>query len=869
MSKEDIFNEELQDWIEALENTLLSEGKEYSIQLLTALLEEVRARGLDINKLQSWPFKNTVLNDEEISYPGNWEYEEKIRHIIRWNSLLMVLKANLDDDLGGHISTYSSAATLYEVGFNHFFRGSDNQLGDLIYFQGHSSPGIYARSFLEGRITEEQIKNFRKEIDGKGLSSYPHPWLMPDYWQFPTVSMGLGPIFGIYQAHIMRYLEKRGLIQNDENRKVWVYCGDGEMDEPESLGAIGLAARENLNNLVFVINCNLQRLDGPVRGNSKIITELAKQFDGAGWNVVNLIWGRHWDDLINNDDKGLLQKIMDETVDGEYQNFKAKGGKYTRENFFAKNPEVLEMVESMSDDEVERLNRGGHDPLKVYNAYRLAYENKVKPTVILAFTIKGYGIGSRQADNTTHQVKRLTQENIEGFVEKFDLPIDRNKLDNPNFLDLESHQDLKSYLHERRKALGGFIPMRKVSNEKLNSENQTFSDFDGPLDREQSTTMVFVKILTKLLRDKNIGERIVPIVPDEARTFGMDALFRQFGIYSSEGQKYEPEDADKVMFYRESESGIMLEEGINEAGAFSAWLALATSYANNQLPMIPFYIFYSMFGFQRIHDLAWAAGDSRAKGFLLGATSGRTTLNGEGLQHQDGHSHIFASTIPNCRSYDPAFSYEISSIIENGIEDMYVKGNDRFYYLTLMNENYQHPKRPKDATTENIMKGAYQFLINPKANIRLLASGATLNFAIEAERELKKYNVIAEIWSITSFNELYKDAIEIDRNNRLEIKKSISYVEKCFSKEMPTIAVSEYIRAYPNQIREWVNGEYIVLGTDGFGRSDTRSKLRDYFEISKNHIVLNALNSLKMKKESKKYVESNNIKLGKKAPWLK
>ena len=869
MSKEDIFNEELQDWIEALENTLLSEGKEYSIQLLSALLEEVRARGLDINRLQNWPFKNTVLNDEEISYPGNWEYEEKIRHIIRWNSLLMVLKANQNDDLGGHISTYSSAATLYEVGFNHFFRGSDNQLGDLIYFQGHSSPGIYARSFLEGRITEEQIKNFRREIDGKGLSSYPHPWLMPDYWQFPTVSMGLGPIFGIYQAHIMRYLEKRGLIQNDENRKVWVYCGDGEMDEPESLGAIGLAARENLNNLVFVINCNLQRLDGPVRGNSKIITELAKQFDGAGWNVVNLIWGRHWDDLINKDNKGLLQKIMDETVDGEYQNFKAKGGKYTRENFFAKNPEVLEMVKSMSDDEVERLNRGGHDPLKVYNAYRLAYENKVKPTVILAFTIKGYGIGSRQADNTTHQVKKLTQENIEGFVEKFDLPIDKSKLDNPNFLDLESHQDLKSYLHERRKALGGFVPMRKVSNEKLNTDNQTFSDFNGPLDREQSTTMVFVKILTKLLRDKNIGERIVPIVPDEARTFGMDSLFRQFGIYSSEGQKYEPEDADKVMFYRESESGIMLEEGINEAGAFSAWLALATSYANNQLPMIPFYIFYSMFGFQRIHDLAWAAGDSRAKGFLLGATSGRTTLNGEGLQHQDGHSHIFASTIPNCRSYDPAFSYEISSIIENGIEDMYVKGNDRFYYLTLMNENYQHPKRPKDATTENIMKGAYKFLINPKANIRLLASGATLNFAIEAERELKKYNVIAEIWSITSFNELYKDAIEIDRNNRLEIKKSISYVEKCFSKEMPTIAVSEYIRAYPNQIREWVNGEYIVLGTDGFGRSDTRSKLRDYFEISKNHIVLNALNSLKMKKESKKYVEANNIKLGKKAPWLK
>ena len=863
------FNTELKEWIEALENTILSDGKEYSKELLKALFTEASLKGIILDELNDPSFKNTVQSDEELPYPGNWDFEEKIRHFIRWNSLLMVLKANKDDDLGGHISTYSSAATLYEVGFNHFFRGSDKQLGDLIYFQGHSSPGIYARSFLEGRLKKGQIENFRKEIKGKGLSSYPHPWLMPDYWQFPTVSMGLGPIFGIYQAHIMRYLEKRGLIEEIEDRKVWVYCGDGEMDEPESTGAISLAGRENLNNLVFVINCNLQRLDGPVRGNSKIVTELAKQFKGAGWNVVNLIWGRHWDDLINNDQNGLLQKIMDETVDGEYQNFKAKGGKYTRDNFFGKNPEVLKMIEKFSDDEVENLNRGGHDPIKVYNAYRLAYENKTKPTVILAFTIKGYGIGSRQADNTTHQVKKLTKENLENFIDKFSLPVKKNNLDNPDFLDLSKHKELNNYLHERRKALGGFIPERKISKEKLKANKDTFISFDDAVEREQSTTMIFVRLLTKLLRDKSIGERVVPIVPDEARTFGMDALFRQFGIYSSEGQKYEPEDADKVMFYRESESGIMLEEGINEAGAFSAWLALATSYSNNQLPMIPFYIFYSMFGFQRIHDLAWAAGDSRATGFLLGATSGRTTLNGEGLQHQDGHSHILASTIPNCRSYDPCFSYEVSSIIDEGINDMYVKGNDRFYYLTLMNENYSHPNRPKSATTENIIKGAYKYLENKDPSLRILASGVTLNFAADAEKELKKLGISAEIWSITSFNELYKDGIEVERLKRYENKKSVSYVETCFSECLPTVAVSEYVRAYANQIRQWVNGDYITLGTDGFGRSDTREELRNYFEISKDHIVINALIISGNNDKAEKYIKDKKIDLNSKAPWLR
>ena len=604
-NKEDL-RTELKEWIEALENVILSDGKDYTKELLEGLYAHAKLKGISIESLDDPSFKNTVHSDEELPYPGNWEYEEKIRHFIRWNSLLMVLKANIDEDLGGHISTYSSAAVLYEVGFNHFFRGSNKQLGDLIYFQGHSSPGIYARSFLEGNISKSQIENFRKEINGKGLSSYPHPWLMPNYWQFPTVSMGLGPIFGIYQAHIMKYLEKRSLITNIPDRKVWVFCGDGEMDEPESTGAIGLAGRENLNNLVFVINCNLQRLDGPVRGNSKIVTELAKQFYSAGWNVVNLIWGRHWDDLVNADKDGLLQKVMDETVDGEYQNFKAKGGKYTRDNFFAKDMRVLNMVDHMSDEEVENLNRGGHDPIKVFNAYKQAYEEKNKPTVILAFTIKGYGIGSRQADNTTHQVKKLTNENLKNFIDKFDLPIDKNNLDDPDFLTLEDFPDIQEYLITRRNELGGYLPKRYVSNEKLIPDAEAFSEFEGGSEREQSSTMIFVRLLTKLLRDKKIGSRVVPIVPDEARTFGMDALFRQFGIYSSEGQKYEPEDADKVMYYRESESGIMLEEGINEAGAFSAWLALATSYSNNKFPMIPFYIFYSMFGFQRVHDLAYA-----------------------------------------------------------------------------------------------------------------------------------------------------------------------------------------------------------------------------------------------------------------------
>mgnify|MGYP003321258871 FL=1 len=860
-------HEDFNEWIEALENIILSDGTGYAQQVLSKFVLEAKYKGIHLDTLQDPSFKNSVSSDNEAPYPGNWEYEEQLRHLIRWNSLVMVLKANKELDLGGHISTYASACTLYEVGFNHFFKGSDNSLGDLIYYQGHSSPGIYARSFLENRLTRKHLDNFRQEISGQGLSSYPHPWLMPDYWQFPTVSMGLGPIFAIYQAHIMKYLENRNLIKQDPERKVWAFCGDGEMDEPESLGAIGLAGREKLNNLIFVINCNLQRLDGPVRGNSKIITELAKQFSGAGWNVVNLIWGRSWDDLINTDRDGLLQKIMDETVDGEYQNYKSKGGKYTRDNFFGKSAEVLKRVENMTDIEIEKLNRGGHDPLKVFNAYSQAYVEKEKPTVILAFTIKGYGIGSKQADNATHQVKKLTKQNLKEFVDYFNMSEEDIDLENPDFIDLSEKKELLDYLTERRKSLGGFLPSRKCSMDSLVPEAVSFTEFNDAVERKQSTTMIFVKLLTKLMRDKGIGKSIVPIVPDEARTFGMDGLFRQFGIYSSVGQKYDPEDSDQVMFYKESKTGILLEEGINEAGAFSAWLALATSYANNNLPMIPFYIYYSMFGFQRIHDLAWAAGDSRARGFLLGATSGRTTLNGEGLQHQDGHSHILAATIPNCRSYDPCYAYEISTIVKEGIKDMYEKMNDRYYYLTLMNENYLHPPRPKHVTDEMIMKGGYYFSKSKSSDIRFLASGLTLNFALDAAEILKKYDLRADIWSITSFNELYKEGIKVERENRLNKVGNKSYVESCFEDEMLTIAVSEYQRSYADQIRQWVNGKFIALGTDGFGRSDTRENLRNFFEISTEHLVLNALMLAGKEKEAESFIRDNNINISLEAPW--
>ena len=867
MARKNTSQEEINDWIDALDNLILFDGREHASGLIKEFIKYAKNKNLYDESYSLPPFENSISQFEEIAYPGDWDTEEKIRHYVRWNALVTVLKANKELDLGGHISTYSSAATLYEVGFNHFFRGGE--YADMVYFQGHSSPGIYARSFLEGRLSNKQLDNFRQEISGDGLSSYPHPWLMPDYWQFPTVSMGLGPIMSIYQAHVMKYLEQRGLLESKSERKVWMFCGDGEMDEPESLGAISIAAREKLNNLIFVINCNLQRLDGPVRGNSRIITELGSIFRAAGWNVVNLIWGRKWDELLANDTKGALRWVMNNTVDGEYQNFKAKGGAYTREKFFGKHPDALELVKNMSDEEIEELNRGGHDPQKVYNAYKSAYECKDKPTVILAFTVKGYGIGSRQADNTTHQVKKLSDENLKDFVSKFNLPLDKKQLENLEYLSFSKSSKEFKYLITQREKLSGFLPHRSSKKCSLNAEEtKHFIEFDDVSKREMSTTMVFVKMITSLLRDKNIGKHIVPIVPDEARTFGMDGLFRQFGIYSREGQKYQPEDADKVMWYRESEDGVMLEEGINEAGAFSAWLALATSYANNNLPMIPFYIYYSMFGFQRIHDLAWAAGDARARGFLLGATSGRTTLNGEGLQHQDGHSHLLAQTIPNCKSYDPCFDYELATIIKNGIDDMYVKNNDNYYYLTLMNENYLHPERPKNLKDSEIMQGAYLFKSGGKADVRLLASGLTLRFAIEAAEKLSDFDIKADIWSITSFNELARGGIVSDQQNMIG-NEDKSYVESCFETAMPTVAVSEYQKLYSEQIRKWVNGSYICLGTDGFGRSDTREKLREFFEIDANHIAYNALIACGLKDEAKKFKNKYKFKLNEKDPFTR
>ena len=869
MKSEPKKNDKLLDWIDALDNLILFNGQDDSKRIISEFVSYAKNKGLIEDNFFDFPFENTITKDMESDFPGDLEIEKRIRHYVRWNALITVLKANSSDDLGGHISTYSSAATLYETAFNHFFKGYDEQLGDLIYYQGHSSPGIYARSFLEGRLKEADLDNFRREVSGNGLSSYPHPWLMPNYWQFPTVSMGLGPIMAIYQSHIMKYLESRGLLQN-QNRKVLMFCGDGEMDEPESLGAISLAAREKLDNLIFVINCNLQRLDGPVRGNSRIITELGRIFEAAGWNVINLIWGRKWDELLEKDYTGALRWVMNNTVDGEYQNFKAKGGAYTRKHFFGKHPDALKLVENMSDKEIEELNRGGHDPIKVFNAYKRAYETTGKPSVILAFTIKGYGIGSRQADNTTHQVKKLSIENLRQFKENFNLPIDESDLEKLPYLNFEKNSVEAKYLKKQRKRLGGFVPHRPNESTNLVPESGLhFEEFDNESKREMSTTMVFVRLLTSLLRDKNIGKHVVPIVPDEARTFGMDGLFRQFGIYSSEGQKYVPEDADKVMWYRESKEGIMLEEGINEAGAFSAWTSLATSYSTNKLPMIPFYIYYSMFGFQRIHDLAWAAGDARARGFLLGATSGRTTLNGEGLQHQDGHSHLFAQTIPNCKSFDPCFAFELATIIKEGIHDMYVMNNDNYYYITLMNENYIQPNKPKSATNQAIMSGAYKYLEQKKPQIRLLASGVTLRFALEASDILKKLNIDAEVWSITSFNELARGGLESERDKFVQQKEKKSYVEDCFSDELPTIAVSEYMRNYPEQIRRWVSGPFFCLGTDGFGRSDTRQNLRKFFEIDKDHIVYSSLIALNKFDEAISYLKENNITLNEEHPWQK
>jgi len=872
----DIDSIETQEWTEAIDSVIKNAGPERASYLLTELAKKLTAAGEVPSYNLTTPFRNTIPSNEEAAMPGDLFMERRIRSLIRWNALALVLRANKgDEELGGHIATFSSSATLYDVGFNYFFRGSENQLEDLIYYQGHSSPGIYARSFLEGYFSERDLDNFRREAGSPGLSSYPHPWLMPDYWQFPVVSMGLGPIMGVYQAHIMRYLSARGLVPRND-RKVWVFCGDGEMDEPESKGSIGLAGREKLENLIFVINCNLQRLDGPVRGNGKIIQELETEFRGSGWNVIKVVWGRKWDALFAKDKEGKLQEIMDHVVDGELQNYKAKGGAYTRENFFGKNPDVLEMVDDLTDEDIYKLNRGGHDPYKVYAAYHKAVNSSGAPTVILALTTKGYGIGSREADNTTHQVKKLSLENIKAFRDNFDIPVNDDEIESLPYVRPPENSPEIVYMKKTREKLGGFIPRRRNKIKKLKMPDEKHFEplIKGMGDRKVSTTMATVRLMTSLLKDSNIGERIVPIVPDEARTFGMEGLFKQIGIYSSEGQKYEPEDVDKVMWYKESKEGVMLEEGITEAGSFSAWLALATAYSNYDLPMIPIYLFYSMFGFQRIHDLAWAAGDAQAKGFLIGATSGRTTLNGEGLQHQDGHSHVLSSTIPNCLSYDPAYAYELAIIFKDGIEKMFVQQKNYYYYITVTNENYEQPEQPK-GIEEDVIKGLYKVSSCSNPQIRLLGSGAILKESIAAQEALKKYSINAEVWSATSFNLLRKDGMEAERYNQLNPhkEKQKTHIDKCFGDhDIPVIATTDYMRVYADQIRPYIYSSYAVLGTDGFGRSDTREELREFFEINTNHIVrLTAFTLFKESKISKELLDDiyKDIKVdpAKPNPW--
>ena len=876
MSTKDSDPIETSEWIEALNSVIEEEGIERASFLMSKLAKKLNQEGAIPSYNLTTPFKNSIQVKDEAHMPGDLFMERKIRSLIRWNALVMVLKANMnDDELGGHISTFSSAATLYDIGFNYFFRGSNGQLEDMVYYQGHCSPGIYARSFLEGYLNEEDLDNFRKEVKKPGLSSYPHPWLMPEYWQFPVVSMGLGPILGIYQAHVMRYLSARGLVPRND-RKVWVFCGDGEMDEPESKGAIGLAGREQLENLIFVVNCNLQRLDGPVRGNGKIIQELEGAFRGEGWNVIKVVWGRFWDPIMAKDTEGKLQDLMDVVVDGELQNFKAKGGKYTRENFFAKDPSVLEMVKDLTDDDIYKLNRGGHDPYKVYAAYHKAVNSEGAPTVILALTTKGYGTGSREADNTTHQVKKLSMDNIKSFRDKFNIPVTDSEIEKLPYVRPPEDSPEIQYLKKTREGLGGFIPRRRTTSEVLTMpDNKIFEKlYESSGDRKISTTMAIVRIITELLKDSGVGERIVPIVPDEARTFGMEALFRQVGIYSSAGQKYEPEDADKVMWYKESKEGVMLEEGITEAGAFSAWTALATAYSNYDFPMIPFYLFYSMFGFQRVHDLSWAAGDAQAKGFLIGATSGRTTLNGEGLQHQDGHSHILSSTIPNCLSYDPAYAYEVAVIVKDGIKKMYVDQENYFYYITTINENYSHPEMP-DGSEEGIIKGMYKLIEEDNADVRLIGSGAILREAIKAREILKKYKITAEVWSVTSFNLLRKNGMEVERKNHLNPDKDseLSYVEQCFSdKDIPVIAATDYMRSYSEQIRPYVKSSYHTLGTDGYGRSDSRQTLRDFFEIDSTNISRSAIYALYKKNHISKeqiidFYEDLEVDSDKPNPW--
>lgn len=850
----DINPEETNEWLEALENIIEEGGPKRAHYILEKLIDKARRKGTYLPFRATTAYLNSIDVEDEPKMPGDRDIERRIRSAIRWNATMMVLRASKKNlELGGHIASFQSSATLYDVGFNHFFRApNEKDGGDLIFFQGHIAPGIYARSFLEGRITKEQMDNFRQEVDGQGLSSYPHPKLMPDYWQFPTVSMGLGPIQAIYQARFLKYLTNRG-IKDCSEQKVYCFMGDGECDEPESLGAISLAGREGLDNLVFVINCNLQRLDGPVRGNGKIIQELEGNFRGNGWRVVKVIWGRHWDALLQKDKSGKLLQLMEETVDGEYQNFKQKGGAYTREHFFNKYPETAKLVENMSDQDIFALNRGGHDPLKVYAAYKAAEKTKDRPTVILAKTVKGYGMGeAAEGKNIAHGVKKVDLDSLRQFRDRFRIPFSDEELEKLPYYTFPEDSVEMQYMKARRAELHGFVPQRleKFTN-KL--EIPSLAEFEsitkGSGDREISTTMAFVRILNILVKDKNIGKRIVPIVPDEARTFGMEGMFRQIGIYSNEGQKYVPQDRDQVAYYKEDKEGQVLQEGINELGAMGSWAAAATSYSVNDCPMIPFYIYYSMFGFQRTGDMAWAAGDLRARGFLVGGTAGRTTLNGEGLQHEDGHSHILANTIPSCISYDPTYGYELAVIVRDGINRMYgEKQEDVFYYLTTMNENYKQPAMP-EGVEEGILKGIYKLDTVDAANdykVKLLGSGTILEQVRQAADILaSEYGVKSEVYSVTSYNEITREAQDVERYNLLhpDEKNKTPYVTTVLGEDEDNIIVSatDYMKIYSEQIRAYVKGSFKTLGTDGFGRSDSRANLREHFEVDANFIVYTTL----------------------------
>jgi len=856
----DLESIETKEWLDSLDYVLQTNGPARAGQLLQEVAAHARRRGIRLPFSANTPFINSISADQEAPFPGNQELERQIKSIVRWNAIAMVLRANkVEPGIGGHISTFASAATLYEIGFNHFWRaaGEDGDR-DVIFYQGHAAPGIYSRAYLEGRLTERQLENFRRELKpGGGLSSYPHPWLMPEFWEYPTVSMGLSPIMAIYQARFIRYLEDRGL-KKPSNSKVWAFLGDGETDEPESLGAITLPAREKLDNLIFVINCNLQRLDGPVRGNGQIVQELEAIFRGAGWNVIKVLWGRDWDPLLAKDRDGLLVKRMGEIVDGQYQKYAVESGAYLREHFWGADPRLLDMVRHLSDDQLKRLTLGGHDPLKVYTAYKAAVEFKGAPTVILVRTIKGYGMGEAgEGKNIAHQQKKLSEDELRAVRDRFELPVPDDKIAEANYYRPDEKSAEMVYLRERRKALGGSLPVRSVKTPALTlPSSELYEEFyKGTEGRAASTTMVFVRLLSKLLRDKDVGDLIVPIVPDEARTFGMEALFRQVGIYSHVGQLYEPVDMDTLLYYKESTDGQILEEGINEAGSLASFIAAGTAYSIHHVNTIPFFIFYSMFGFQRVGDLIWAAADSRTRGFLLGGTAGRTTLAGEGLQHQDGNTQVLAYPVPNCVSYDPAFAYELAVIIEDGIRRMYKDQESIFYYLTVMNEQYAMPPMP-DGARDGILKGLYRVrkAKNPEARLKaqLLGSGAILPEVIRAADLLEMFGVAADVWSVTSYNELYRNGNACDRWNMLHPseKPRVPYVTECLGgSEGVIVAASDYLKVLPNSIDRWLPRPIVSLGTDGFGRSEGRRALRDFFEVDARFVTVGALSALARDKQ--------------------